>query len=357
MKRSFLLLSFVGIVTLALPLQADASNSFTFSLNYCVFGASCTTPNSIHQSGIGAGNVFFGWTGDSVTITDTSTPQEFFDIWNVTDENNVAIAGYAEANQPQDFSLLPNGTYWVVDEYAGAGNNDCVNHYSTTNFTTCWQTAQTNAVLKFVKTSSGVYQEFGVTPPPPPPATITGNGTVSRLAKFITSTSIGDSLFSDDGVNSTLTSGNLFLQIGSLIDTVASGMLNIGTSVASAINIGRIGITTTLPGTVAIGTLTTTANCISGVSPAACGSAPSGSIAIPNGGSTVVVNTSAVTANSQIFVQEDQSLGTRIGVTCNTSLGKTFVVSSRIPGSSFTIKTSNIPGGSNKVCLSYWVVN
>lgn len=67
--------------------------------------------------------------------------------------------------------------------------------------------------------------DISITPPTPPVT-----NTINRLAKFITSTTIGDALFSDDGTNTTLTSGNLFLQIGSLIDTVTSGILNFGTT-------------------------------------------------------------------------------------------------------------------------------
>lgn len=255
----------------------------------------------------------------------------------------------------------------------------------------------------------------------PPPSTITGTGTINRLAKFISSTSIGNALFSDDGTDTTLTSGNLFFQIGSAIDSVTNGVLNFGTTLATTMNfgragqkmiinsdmgigtatptqkldvnggifsnfihllagglgidtdtagelaigsttatsvkIGRAGITTTVPGTLSVGTLNTTANCNSSASPAVCDGAPSGSIALSTGGTTLTVNTTAVTANSQIFVQEDQSLGARLGITCNTSgMARTYVVSARNPGTSFTIKSSNAPV-INKACLSYWVVN
>lgn len=193
--------------------------------------------------------------------------------------------------------------------------------------------------------------DISITTPAPP--TIT---TLNRLAKFITGTTIGDALFSDDGTNTTLTSGNLFLQIGALIDTVASGILNFGTTMASAINIGRIGVTTTLPGTVVVGTMSTTSNCNSAFSPAACASAPAGSVALATGDTALVVNTSAVTANSQIFIQEDSFLGVRLGITCNTDAKRSYTISARTPGVSFSVESSKAPIGS-KACLSYWVVN
>jgi hypothetical protein len=105
----------------------------------------------------------------------------------------------------------------------------------------------------------------------------------------------------------------------------------------------------------------TATNCSSSVSPAVCGSAAAGSILIPTGttSSTLTVNTSAVTANSQIFFYPDDSLGTRLSVTCNSTLatlaGGSFI-SARTPGTSFTI-TFNGTIVANGVCGSYLVVN
>lgn len=208
-------------------------------------------------------------------------------------------------------------------------------------------------------TASDFYYDdiiISATSTPPVPTPITGSGTMNRLAKFTGATTIGDALLSDDGTNTTLTSGNFLLQIGSIIDMFVSGVLNIGTTVANAITIGRVGITTTVPGILSIGSLTTTSNCNSTASPAVCGSAPAGSVALANGGTTLVVNTTAVTANSQIFVMEDSSLATRLGITCNTGTGRNYVINARTPGTSFTIKSSNAPV-LNKACLSYWIAN
>src|SRR5207302_7263892 len=49
-------------------------------------------------------------------------------------------------------------------------------------------------------------------------------------------------------------------------------------------------------------------NCTSSASPAVCGSAAAGSVVIAAAATTVTVNTTAVTANSQIFLQPDDSL-------------------------------------------------
>lgn len=192
--------------------------------------------------------------------------------------------------------------------------------------------------------------------PPPPPEPVTGSGTVNRLAKFIGNMVMGNALFSDDGSDTTLTSGNLFVQIGALIDTVASGILRLGSANASSIEIGHAGATTTVSGPLNITSLHTTSNCGSVSVPAACGSAPAGSITLPNGSNTIIVNTTAITPNSQVFITEDPSLGARLGVTCNTNTNRSYSISARVPGTSFTIK-SNINPSQTHACLNYLIVN
>lgn len=103
----------------------------------------------------------------------------------------------------------------------------------------------------------------------------------------------------------------------------------------------------------------TATNCSSSASPAACASAASGSIAVPTGATpTLVVNTTAVTANSQILLTIDESLGTKLGITCNTTLSTLVqpVVTSRTSGTSFTIQM-NSTLATNKACVSYTIVN
>jgi hypothetical protein len=104
----------------------------------------------------------------------------------------------------------------------------------------------------------------------------------------------------------------------------------------------------------------TSTNCSSGASPAVCGSAAAGSVAVPTGtNATLTVNTTAVTANSQIFVQQDDTLGARLSVTCNSTLSSLIVepvVTARSAGTSFTVTISGTTV-TNPVCLSYFIVN
>lgn len=99
----------------------------------------------------------------------------------------------------------------------------------------------------------------------------------------------------------------------------------------------------------------TASNCNSSASPAVCGSASAGSVTIAAAATSKVVNTTAVTANSQIILTPDSSLGTRLGVTCNTTVNAV-EVTSRSPGVSFTIGATAAPI-TNPKCISFWLVN
>ncbi len=95
--------------------------------------------------------------------------------------------------------------------------------------------------------------------------------------------------------------------------------------------------------------------CNSSASPSVCGSSNSGSVAVAATATTLVVNTTAVTANSQIFLLFDSSLGTRLGITCNTTVPTVYSVSARTAATSFTITaTASI---TNAACFSYSILN
>jgi hypothetical protein len=103
----------------------------------------------------------------------------------------------------------------------------------------------------------------------------------------------------------------------------------------------------------------TATNCSSSASPAVCGSAAAGSFVIGASTTSVVVDTTAVTANSQILLTEDSSLGTKLSVTCNTQsslvLG-TPKVTARNAGTSFTASIEVGPT-TNPLCISYSIFN
>lgn len=107
------------------------------------------------------------------------------------------------------------------------------------------------------------------------------------------------------------------------------------------------------------GVYDTASNCSSSASPAVCGSAAAGSIVIAAAATTVTVNTSAVTANSQILLLADDTLGTKLSVTCNSTLATLIgglAVTARTGGTSFQI-TSGATPAVNPLCISYIIIN
>jgi hypothetical protein len=104
----------------------------------------------------------------------------------------------------------------------------------------------------------------------------------------------------------------------------------------------------------------TSSNCSSSASPAVCGSAAAGNVVIAAGATTVTVDTTTVTAQSQIFVQSDDTLGAKLGVACNSTLSTLtggLSIISRKAGTSFQISTNGTAPAKNPLCISYHIVN
>lgn len=102
----------------------------------------------------------------------------------------------------------------------------------------------------------------------------------------------------------------------------------------------------------------TRTNCSNGAAPAVCGSATGGSVAVPIGTNpTLVVDTTAVTAVSQILLTIDES-ATISGVTCNTTLSTLVqpVVTARTAGTSFTMQIGSTLA-TNPACVHYSIMN
>lgn len=99
----------------------------------------------------------------------------------------------------------------------------------------------------------------------------------------------------------------------------------------------------------------TAANCADSAGAAACGAAAAGAFVVDAAATSVVVSTTAVTANSEIFVQFDSSLGTRLGITCNTT-GALPAVTARTAATSFTVAVPAAPV-TNPACFDYHIVN
>ena len=197
------------------------------------------------------------------------------------------------------------------------------------------------------------------------------NGSTSGSAN-LTATNTGGTL----NINSTNfqvdTSGNQTLGAATTLTAngnvyiPAAGSTNLavgGTNGACGTNLACFGLVQIdsasdigVPGHVKAALYQTISNCSSAaVSPAVCGSAPTGSVSIPAGTNTVTVNTTAVDSNSLIQLTFDSSFNTKNGVTCNTTPQQA-TVTARSSGASFTITVpSNF--SVNPGCISYDIKN
>jgi hypothetical protein len=126
----------------------------------------------------------------------------------------------------------------------------------------------------------------------------------------------------------------------------SSTLTNLVTTDTSTVNQFGSGVTAATYGT--------TSNCVS--ASGSCGLAAAGRVSIAAGTSTVTVSTTVVTANSEIYIQEDATLGSALGVTCNTTGGRTYTVSTRTAGTSFII-TASAPPATHPACLNFHIVN
>ena len=145
-------------------------------------------------------------------------------------------------------------------------------------------------------------------------------------------------------ISTTLTTGQAFTIDTLSLKEVTSGNIWVGGSITPQ-------------------TFGTATRCYSAASPAVCGSAAAGAAVIAASATSVVVDTTAVTltsgVDSQISVTEDSSIGTILGVTCNTQsqlvLGAPRVTA-RVNGTSFTVSIDVGPT-SNPMCFSYSIIN
>jgi hypothetical protein len=151
--------------------------------------------------------------------------------------------------------------------------------------------------------------------------------------------------------------GQTFTAIQAAITDTASAagslLADLQVGGASKFKVDKAG-TGTFAQDISIGRNILTSNCSS--SGGTCGASPAGAVTIAAGATTVTVATTAVTANSDIQVFEDSSMGARLGVTCNTGIVRTYAVTTKTAAVSFVIAASAAPL-TNPACLSYLVVN
>jgi hypothetical protein len=219
-------------------------------------------------------------------------------------------------------------------------------------------------------------------------STTFGAGTAINLAGLTTNTFLnGQSVTVSTSTSSSFTAAFVHANVGSTSDTgvaTAQGEMRLETRAASLIDASNTagelqfmdGARTNFAGVqyagVGAGSATflepvkatrfnTATNCASGASPAVCGSAAAGDVAVPTGATpTLQINTTAITANSQIqlTVTEAATVGTRLSVTCNSTLSTLVnpVETARVAGASVTIQM-NSTLVTNPACVHYAIVN
>jgi hypothetical protein len=83
-----------------------------------------------------------------------------------------------------------------------------------------------------------------------------------------------------------------------------------------------------------------------------CNTASTGKFAIGPGATGITIFTTQVTQQSEIHIDENFSYGPLLGVTCDTNMGRHYVITEQVPGESFTVSTDNAPTGGS-ACLSF----
>lgn len=191
---------------------------------------------------------------------------------------------------------------------------------------------------------------------------ITGNTAVGYFAgRYIS----GGSTSNTGGTLSTLIGYNAFPLAASDTDEIVIGQSAVGSGSHTA----TVGTSTTtlnqFYGAINTATYQTTTKCAAtgtAASPsvASCSAAPAGSFSCATNasGATCVVDTSAITANSAVFVQPSAAAGTLLSVTCNTTADSGLIaprLASISAATSFTINLGTF--STNPLCFNYWIVN
>ena len=266
----------------------------------------------------------------------TATPESKLDITDTSNANlpivsirNTSVNGYSpQLNfDTYGYSGTPAAMFSVLNviaNYAGAGG-------ASVSFNTKLQ-PQSTAVTAMTILGGG---NVGI-----------GTTTPAAALDVAKSGASGTARFYDQTATTGSTLAVIRAGVGQSTNDLNQWQANNGTTILARVTSGGK-VSSTLFGS--------ETNCSSSAGPAVCAAAAAGSVIIPAAGTDVVVNTTAVTANSQIFAIFDQSLGTKLGVTCNSTTANPHI-GARVAGTSFTIH-ANVSPVTNPACFSYFIIN
>lgn len=313
--------------TIAFTNAASACNGVHVYASYASPSITCN-----NATGYGSGGLLIGemWATDQYYFKGTGANN-----YNSNTSHAWNIAGSQALFCSSVFCLLTPNTvfagYEVLTEIAspGVSSGGTARFYADSTSHALQASYNGDAVSKVMRSSDLAA----------PPAI---GGTTPSTGKFTT-------------VQSTIATGTAPLTIASTTP-VANLSINGGGTVDGDV-IGGVtpaaGSFTTLTGT----THKTTTNCaVNSASPAACGAAAAGVVAVPTLTTTYTINTTAVTANSRIFLQPtSDNTGIPSSPTCATlAVTAVNMISARSAGTSFTF---SLPSTTGITCFGYWIVN
>lgn len=297
----------------------------------------------------GSGTINFVWTGvsgDVVTFNGSNCPQDSGQLLSELETIAAAQAAFSGIGACTNQVVTATNAN-AAPSCSAVSNAALANPSTTVNSQTCTLGGTCTVTVAISSGVSGL--ATGV-------ATFLGTPTSANLATAVTDeTGTGALVFANTPVfPATISVGTTGTAAGTILYFgLTSGSLSTGCVGSTCTAFGNTGAAA------AFGKYQTGSNCSSSASPAVCGSAAAGSVALPTGTNpTLVVNTSAVTANSQIMLTVDESLGTKLGVTCNTTLSTLLnpVVTARSANTSFTFTIGAIIA-TNPACVSYIIEN
>jgi hypothetical protein len=275
----------------------------------------------------------------------------------------------ANSAQPSSPTLEPNAVDWAngdavesprFQSYGGVGIRDVCQAYTPSDE----GVASSCMVLQLSGPGiAGTYHPFRLLNHNPITLYKAGGGRLGAVPAFETEGTFGDLMVFYNGP-----AGNS-PQPGAVINITHTANLDNTPFNLFSLPSGHIPGTTTInydpathligfPQGIVAGNMGTLQNCASAAPNPNCGQSAAGSVVLQPGATSLIVTTAKVTADSEILVTPDTSLGAKLGIACNQNVASAFAphgITARVPGKSFTLSIANPANAPN--CYSFTIIN